>query len=74
MPFLARLQTTTACFLLILFPMGKMIPQLCFITNLVGLLRKAGMPRLSMDYVQNIVFLEEFANITYLISVFMAPV
>ena len=54
-----------------LFPVGILTPHLCFISNLIGIFRKAGLPKMNMAYLQSVVFLEEFCNITYLISIFM---
>jgi hypothetical protein len=58
---------------LVFYPLGLLTPHLCFFSNLLGLVRKAGMPKMSLDYLQGVVPFEEFASITLLISIIMAP-
>ena len=35
--------------------------------------RKSGTPKMSMDYAQSIIFLDEFSSLTYLMSIMMMP-
>mmetsp|Transcript_17783 Transcript_17783/g.30123 ORF Transcript_17783/g.30123 Transcript_17783/m.30123 type:complete len:175 (+) Transcript_17783:392-916(+) len=71
MPQLRLPQVAFLTAFLFTYPLGFMTPQLCFIANLLGLLRKAGMVKFSLEYLQTLVYFEEFANVTYLISVFV---
>ena len=57
--------------MLVLYPLGILTPHLIFIGNMLGLFRKAGIPQFNLNYLQSIVFFEEFSNITYLISIIM---
>mmetsp|Transcript_11020 Transcript_11020/g.16725 ORF Transcript_11020/g.16725 Transcript_11020/m.16725 type:complete len:218 (-) Transcript_11020:93-746(-) len=53
------------------YPLGLKTNLFCFLANLLSLFRKVGMPKMSMEFVQQIAFYEEFSNITYLIAIFM---
>ena len=44
----------------------------CALSCLIGIVRKAGMPRFSTDYLQQVVFVEDFQTFTYFISVSMS--
>lgn len=56
-----------------LFPIGFFTTQCCYAAHIMNILRKAGMPKMSMDYAQSIVFLDEFRALTYLMSIVMLP-
>lgn len=59
---------------LITYPMGGSYNTIiCFAAQVFGVLRKAGMPKFSVEYGQQIVFLEDFQNIFFLLSIAMAP-
>ena len=61
------------CAYVFLFPIGFMTTYLCLGANIVSILRKCGTPKASLDWLQPIIFLDEFSNITYLMSISLAP-
>ena len=53
--------------------MGLYNTPICFAAQVFGVLRKTGKPQMSVEYGQQIVFLEDFQNIMFLMSIMMAP-
>ena len=41
--------------------------------NIMSTFRKSGMPKFSIEFMQSIVFLDEFSNLTYLMSIATTP-
>lgn len=58
---------------LVTYPIGFKNGLICFVSLILGVVRKAGYPQLSMEYAQRAIFTEDFQNLTYYMSVSMAP-
>ena len=56
-----------------LFPIGLFTTQCCYAAQILNIIRKSGMPKMSIDYAQSIVFMDEFRALTYLMSIVMMP-
>jgi hypothetical protein len=54
------------------YPLGIFTTQLIFAANVIGLIRKGGYPKFTAEFVQGLVFTEEFNNLTFLLSILMA--
>lgn len=58
---------------LVTYPIGFYTVQICLAAQLCAIIRKCGYPKMSIEYIQPIVFLDEFSNITYLMSISLSP-
>jgi hypothetical protein len=57
---------------LICYTLGFMVTPICLISQLLGVLRKAGVPRFDIMYAQGLIFTEEFQTLTYVMSISMS--
>jgi len=44
---------------------------LCVIANILGIFRKAGLPKFTVDYMQSIIMCEDFQTLAYIMSISM---
>lgn len=58
---------------IVTYPIGFFTTYICLAAQLAAILRKCGYPKFSIEYLQPIVFLDEFSNVTYLMSISMSP-
>lgn len=59
-PSLRQIHTLLLMAYIISIPFGLMTGMLCLASCIVGIIRKAGMPKFSTDYLQRVVFTEDF--------------
>ena len=71
MPILASPSLFCLVAFIVGYPLGFYTSMLCFLGNLLMLLRKAGMPQMNAEYLQRVALYEEFSNITYMVSIIM---
>jgi hypothetical protein len=73
---MANLRFLYVCLLLaflISYPLGLYTSHFLFLASLIGILKKAGTPKFDMEYMQGVVLAEDFQNVTYFMSIIMAP-
>ena len=72
MPSLVNAHVAALTFYLISYPTGIFTFPIFIGAQLIGIVRRIGMPKMQMDYAQHLVFLEEFQNLTYMMSISMS--
>jgi hypothetical protein len=60
MPWLKFWYVTLLLAFLISYPFGLYTSHILFLASLMGILKKAGFPKFEMEYMQGVVFAEDF--------------